>query len=315
MLSAKPWKPDAVLRLILSIFICIYAGSLILGIVHFAATDGKPWLKFYPASAVALASLGAALVIIRKPWSPDNFMKRAVWLLGCFYIGLFIGVWTQQMAWPVPPKVPTSGQMLTNLLSFQGAALVLVGLFLREHQTSWAEGFGFGHQQTRAVLFGLVAACLYFGLASNLQGASAQLLDWSSRQLTHLLPHLQPFKPEEQLPIQTLRSTVAWTDRLILGVGVIVVAPCAEELLFRGILYPWLKGAGYPKLALIGSSLAFAAMHLSLTSFVPLFVLALLLVGLYEWTGNLLAPICAHSLFNAFNFVLLYRMENLPLGR
>ena len=40
--------------------------------------------------------------------------------------------------------------------------------------------------------------------------------------------------------------------------------------------------------------------------FVPLFVLALALTWLYEFTDNLLAPIAAHSLFNTANLVGLH---------
>jgi membrane protease YdiL (CAAX protease family) len=39
---------------------------------------------------------------------------------------------------------------------------------------------------------------------------------------------------------------------------------------------------------------------------VPLFVLALGLTWLYEFTDNLLAPVVAHALFNAANIVLLF---------
>ena len=42
----------------------------------------------------------------------------------------------------------------------------------------------------------------------------------------------------------------------------------------------------------------------------PLFVLALALTWLYEKTDNLLAPIAAHSLFNAANLVVLFFAQN-----
>ena len=44
---------------------------------------------------------------------------------------------------------------------------------------------------------------------------------------------------------------------------------------------------------------------MNLAILVPLFVLALTLTWLYEETDNLLAPILAHSLFHAANFVAL----------
>jgi len=80
--------------------------------------------------------------------------------------------------------------------------------------------------------------------------------------------------------------------------------------MFRGILYPVIKQAGYPRLAWWGTALLFALVHLNLVTFVPLLVLALLLTELYERTGNLLAPITAHLLFNALNFAALLVLQH-----
>jgi membrane protease YdiL (CAAX protease family) len=82
-----------------------------------------------------------------------------------------------------------------------------------------------------------------------------------------------------------------------------------EEIFFRGMLYPAIKQAGFPRLAIWGVSLLFALVHFNLVSFIPLFVLAILLTALYEYTDNLLAPISAHALFNALNFAMLYLFE------
>ncbi len=54
-----------------------------------------------------------------------------------------------------------------------------------------------------------------------------------------------------------------------------------------------------------GVSFLFALIHGSAAIFIPLFALALALTWLYEKTGNLLAPIVVHGLFNAVNLVLL----------
>ena len=94
-----------------------------------------------------------------------------------------------------------------------------------------------------------------------------------------------------------------------MGTATILLAPVAEEMFFRGILYPAIKQAGFPRLALWGTSVVFAAIHLTPVIFLPLLVLALLLVWLYEKTNNLLAPIAAHSLFNGLNFALVYLWE------
>jgi membrane protease YdiL (CAAX protease family) len=70
-------------------------------------------------------------------------------------------------------------------------------------------------------------------------------------------------------------------------------------------LYPFVKQLGWRRLAWFGVSFAFALIHDAAATFVPLFVLALALTWLYEKTDNLLAPIAAHSLFNAANLVIL----------
>jgi membrane protease YdiL (CAAX protease family) len=112
-------------------------------------------------------------------------------------------------------------------------------------------------------------------------------------------------KPEEQSAVQTVRNASSLAHRAVLGVGTILIAPFAEETLFRGILYPWVKSAGFPRIAFWGSALAFGAIHMNAMNFLPLFGLALILTVLYEKTNNLLAPITAHAMFNAANFLML----------
>jgi hypothetical protein len=55
----------------------------------------------------------------------------------------------------------------------------------------------------------------------------------------------------------------------------------------------------------VGVSALFALIHFDAAIFIPLFVLAMGLTWLYETTGNLLAPIAAHAVFNAVNMALL----------
>jgi membrane protease YdiL (CAAX protease family) len=56
--------------------------------------------------------------------------------------------------------------------------------------------------------------------------------------------------------------------------------------------------------------LAFAIVHFYLQGLPALFLLAIILGVLYERTGNLLAPIAAHSVFNTLNLIELFRMQN-----
>ena len=108
----------------------------------------------------------------------------------------------------------------------------------------------------------------------------------------------------QQESMQVLQLSVSLGQKIIFAIGAIILAPIVEESLFRGILYPMIKQQGYPRLALFGSSLLFAAIHFNLMTFVPLFVLALVLVLLLETTDTLLAPIITHACFNAANFFI-----------
>ena len=85
----------------------------------------------------------------------------------------------------------------------------------------------------------------------------------------------------------------------------VFLAPLSEEMIFRGILYPTLKQAGYPGTALWVTSLLFGAIHMNWIAFVPLTLFSLLLIWIYEKTGSLWASITAHSLFNFTSFAVL----------
>jgi len=241
------------------------------------------------------------LFLISKPWRLETFTQHITALVICAYGGLFLGMWVQRSSGLTGIEA-SIWRMSIATLSFQGAALVLVARFLREHQTTWTEGFGFSNHRRQAVVLGLLAALIFLLVGWGLQKASALVM-------THL-----PFfklEPKEQLPIHALRVSMSWGGRLAFGAVAVLLAPVAEEVLFRGILYPAIKQAGHPRLALWGTALLFAAIHMNLVTFVPLAVLALVLTGLYEWTNNLLAPITAHVLFNALNFGMLLVLQQI----
>jgi membrane protease YdiL (CAAX protease family) len=181
--------------------------------------------------------------------------------------------------------------MAIRVLSFQGATLLLVQRFLHEQQTRWATGFGLSHRPGMAVVYGFLVASTFLPIGWLLQLGSFKVLT-----LLQQTPEIQP-------AVQALKENVELSDRVVLGIVAIVLAPLAEEMLFRGILYPAIKQAGRPQLALWLTSLAFAAVHAHAPSFLSLLLLALSLTWIYEYTRNLLAPIVAHACFNAFNFI------------
>ena len=295
MLSYKPWKLEAIARLLIGVFICMCAGSLVGTALYHGSAFQKHRTLFFALAAIIFAFLIVALVELGKPWTVDNFRRRISIFFASFYPGLILLVWAQQLA-GAPPTSFTIGQMLIGVVSLQGAVLALTWRMLRQQQLGWDPAFGFSENWPRALRLGIVVAIIFVPIGFGLQ----LLCDFLMR-----LPH-SPVQPVEQQAVQTLRAASSLGQRTVAGIFTIALAPLGEEILFRGILYPTIKQAGFPKLAVWLTCLAFAAIHLNAVTFIPLLVLALLLTLLYERTNNLLAPIAAHSAFNAFQLILLY---------
>src|ERR1043166_2101449 len=147
MLPVKPWKFDAVLRLLLSVLLCIYAGSLGVAALHYGTAGSKASPRFYMVFGAALGALVAALVLLRKPWRPEIVIRRLGLLLFCFYVGLLLGGWAQKIAGPIRSSI---SQMVVAALSFQGATLIFIQYFIREHSLTWTEAFGFSKRWRQA---------------------------------------------------------------------------------------------------------------------------------------------------------------------
>jgi hypothetical protein len=234
-----------------------------------------------------------------KPWRGEAVLQFCGAQLLCFCLGLMISGLLQKAGLAAFQPPDGFGAVLLATLGFQGAAWLLILFFLRQHQTGWREAFGvYGPQLPRALLLALLLAIAILPVAWGLQFLSVDVLTRAG------------WPPEEQLAVTLLANTKSWWMRVYLGAFAVVLAPVAEEFIFRGILYPFVKQLGWPRLAWIGVSFAFALIHDDAATFVPLFVLALALTWLYEKTDNLLAPIVAHALFNTANLVLLFFAQN-----
>jgi membrane protease YdiL (CAAX protease family) len=101
----------------------------------------------------------------------------------------------------------------------------------------------------------------------------------------------------------------------VILVAFLLVAPAAEEVFFRGVVYnAWERERG-PWVAVIGSAALFAAIHASLFAMVPIFALGVILALLYRSTGSLAATIALHAGFNAISvtIALLVRQGILTL--
>jgi len=104
---------------------------------------------------------------------------------------------------------------------------------------------------------------------------------------------------QPQEVVRFLQEAESPRDRIAVIVMAVAVAPVAEELIFRGYLYPVAKRYVGPFVSVMVTSLLFAVLHGHAASVPALFALAVCLALAYEKTGTLLVPMIMHAVFNA----------------
>ena len=226
-----------------------------------------------------------------KPWRAEAVIQLVAGVFACLCLGVMMAGMLAK-AGVVAFKSPDSfANILAATLSFQGAAWILIFIFLKQHEVNWRDALGLRKiNYSKFVL--LVLGVLILAL----------LAEWLSALVLEKLG----FQPEAQRAVELIVNAKSWWLRGYLAFFAMVLAPVAEEFIFRGVLFPFIKQLGWPKLAWFGVSFLFALIHVNAPTFVPLMVLALALTWLYEKTDCLLAPVAAHSLFNTVNLVILF---------
>jgi membrane protease YdiL (CAAX protease family) len=164
-----------------------------------------------------------------------------------------------------------------------------------------------------AVLLGWIAgidpfANLYFSetaIAYGVVGTSPLLL---------LLLSLEQMRGDALVKIKNLLLDTLgpslhryhWTDLFMLA----TIAGISEEILFRGVIQPWMEDAWGMTIGLLGSNIVFGLVH----AVTPLYAVLAALVGLYlglalDYGGerNLLTPVVIHSLYDFLAFMALMR--------
>ena len=197
-------------------------------------------------------------------------------------------------------SLDSTGSVLLATLSFHGAAIGAGIFFFKFHGIGGREIAGLNTMRwQRQVLFAGFVLLAVAPVMIDLKCLSDIVLT----RLGHTL--------EDQRAVELILSAKSGGLKIYLGIFAVVIAPLAEEFIFRGLLVSGCKKIGWPKCGAVVVSLLFAAIHTSAPVFLPLFVFALALTWLGEQTGGLLAPVLAHSAFNAANLALLVIAEKM----
>jgi membrane protease YdiL (CAAX protease family) len=174
------------------------------------------------------------------------------------------------------------------LVSTQAALLLVSWLFVyRPRALANLPGFP-GREPLQAAALGIGWGVAAWVVSTLLIGIAAVIL----QQLG--------VEPEAQ----AAERAIELLNPVLVVLAIVVVAPIAEEIFFRGVVFnAWLREGGR-RFAFIGSAVLFAVIHVSLVSLVPIFVLGLMLAWIYNRTGTLVAPIAMHATVNGISVAL-----------
>lgn len=87
---------------------------------------------------------------------------------------------------------------------------------------------------------------------------------------------------------------------------IVIGAPMAEEVFFRGFLYTGLRQhLGFKGAAIVASAI-FAMAHIHPLTYLPIFLIGIILTWVYSQTGSLVAPMLVHAAYNGVIVALFF---------
>jgi membrane protease YdiL (CAAX protease family) len=216
-------------------------------------------------------------------------------ILGCVFVTLPFTL-TLLMPYGGPSK---SLSPLELAISF-GMLLMMSGvvLFLYKMRDMLPEALGLSPKHPAYVFAWGVGVYIAFILLSIIM-QSAGLEAWLESRLG---------EPQHQQIVKDMINAVRVERKLILILGTCIIAPLAEEVIFRGYLYPVVKRYTEPAFAAIITGIIFGAIHGNIWAVIPLSIFGILLAVLYELSGSIWSCILCHALFNSINVAFMLSM-------
>ena len=152
--------------------------------------------------------------------------------------------------------------------------------------------------------------CLLAILAGAIMGIG---LDFAVQLVQHLLG-LPLRTPGAELLAPAGFTWTAFATIFVLGA---LLAPFCEEVLFRGLLFGWLRRRMRAWLAALLSAIPFGIMHVEPLHVLYATVAGFLLALLFHRTGSLWASIIAHVTINAIAIISVYvaRAAGVPISQ
>jgi uncharacterized protein len=104
----------------------------------------------------------------------------------------------------------------------------------------------------------------------------------------------------------------SWLNFALVFVVAAVIAPIVEELLFRGLLYQWLRARLGIAVAVVLSAAIFSVVHVIPLLFPALFLIGIVLALAFEYGRSLWVSIALHFFQNAFAVCVIFFIQANP---
>jgi membrane protease YdiL (CAAX protease family) len=222
----------------------------------------------------------------------------ALYFAGQLVAGLLIGAWF--VAWDGSTVGPDEVSIAPVALLLAAVGGQLIGLLaavalLRIRRVDLRPVIGAVRPVGRLLLIGT--------------GVGSGMLVAASLVVAALMRVTGSEQPADQFLLDEL--TRGGVSTVLAFIAAVVLAPVAEELLFRGLLFRALLRRRSLHVAALVSASVFALVHVDVAVSQPLALVGLTLVGMvlayaYQRTGSLLVPIAGHAAFNGITLVVAF---------
>jgi membrane protease YdiL (CAAX protease family)/uncharacterized RDD family membrane protein YckC len=251
----------------------------------------QPW-RWAAAPSIAKSPRPRRAPIARTPWTWSDVAPVVVLLLplslGVEYVTVAALKWLLRGV-ALATRRPI--EAVASDITAYGAVFLLVLLFVKVRRHAGLAALGMRRVEWRWML-----AALPFTFAAFLLESITGLLSQS----------LFPATPANQC----VNIREAYQGALPLAVlGVAVIAPLVEEIVFRGMVFGWLRGRLPIGWAVVVSAALFSLEHigfLQLTLFLPIFATGLVLATLYHHAHSIWPTVLVHATFNLVATLVLF---------
>ncbi len=172
--------------------------------------------------------------------------------------------------------------------------IIIVRHISQQREETWGKDFGMDRKNLKRAALALIICIVTLPIIAQASTFYQLLLE----------KHFHISLNNQEIVQQIVKSQ-AWV-KIGLTLTTILLVPLCEELLFRGVLFPYLTRKIGLTASIIAVSAIFAIAHLHLPSALAIFLLSTVLCLAYWRTGTLWVSIAIHALFNSTSLLMLF---------